>query len=199
MSGSDFQITNWGWRWQQLQQQAGEWIELKWSQLAPKAAHNLPDSPDLSWLGDLSWLLKVVGIVLVAIALWQLVKLVEQLWNRGVFRTPARSSHLPAQEQPTVKDWLAQARQQQSRGDYRATCRCLYMAMLQRLNDTQIVSNQPSLTDGEYRQLLHQQPRHPAYDVLLETHEQLHFGEREATPETVRRCQEAYREIEENR
>ncbi|MDY6785762.1 MAG: DUF4129 domain-containing protein [Cyanobacteriota bacterium] len=199
MAGGDFQTTSWGWRAQQFQQQAGEWVELKWSQIAPQFARNLPD-PDVSWLGNLGWLLKVIGVVLGAIALWQLTRLILQFWERGVFRTPAASSQsVVSEKQPTVKDWLTRARHQQRRANYGEACRCLYMAMLQRLNDTQVVSNQPGLTDGEYRQLLGQQPRHPSYDVLLETHERLLFGGGEATPETLRQCEEAYRDIEENR
>lgn len=195
MSIGDFETTNLSWRWQQWQQQAGEWIELKLSQLFSNSWLTEPTANFLSW--DFDWLIPSVGIVLLFSIAWLLGRWIWKFWNRGILRTPGTPSPLKEKQQLNVKNWLARSRQQQEKGNYRAACRCLYMAMLQRLDDTQIVPHQPSLTDGEYEQLLQQQPRNRVYKVLLETHKRLYFGKRRATSDTFHRCQQAYREIEE--
>jgi Domain of unknown function (DUF4129) len=197
MSVSDFESTTWGWRWQQWQQESGEWIELKLSQLFPKLAPNVPENVDSLPQFDLDWLVRGVGILLLAWMAWLLGRWIWELWNRGILRTSTTQFPLKEKQQSTVKDWLARSQTQQAQGNYRAACRCLYMAMLQRLHDTEVVPNQPNLTDEEYRQLLQQQPQNQSYKILLDTHERLYFGKQKATPNTFDRCQQAYREIEE--
>jgi hypothetical protein len=68
--------------------------------------------------------------------------------------------------------------------------------MLQRLNDTGIVKDQPSRTDGEYLQLVQQLPQPQPYQTLLITHQELSFSNAEASPSLFDECQQAYREIE---
>ncbi|MEG3972103.1 MULTISPECIES: hypothetical protein [unclassified Microcoleus] len=55
----------------------------------------------------------------------------------------------------------------QQQGKYRQACRCLYMALLQRLNDAGTVVYQPRRTDGEYLQLIQQLPQPVSYETLI--------------------------------
>ncbi|MGB6169464.1 MAG: DUF4129 domain-containing protein [Geitlerinemataceae cyanobacterium] len=198
MSVSNFESTNWGWRWQQWQQQAQEWVELQLSQFFPSSAPTTSEDANTFTPWDLDWLVRGVGIVLLVWIAWLLGRWIWQLWNRGMLRTPATRSTSKEKPGYTVRHWLARSQQQQAKGNYRAACRCLYLAMLQRLQDTEVIPNLSNLTDGEYRQLLQQQPRHSSYEVLLETHERLYFGKRKATSDTFDSCQKAYRDIEED-
>jgi len=78
---------------------------------------------------------------------------------------------------------------------YRQACRCLYMALLQRLDDAGTVVYQPSRTDGEYLQLIQQLPQPVPYETLIRIHEQLYFGNTEADASTFEQCQQAYQKI----
>ncbi len=197
MSAGSFETTNFGWQLQQLQQQAAEWLELQFSQF------NLPEvswpsrSIDWSWLPWVSWalfwitlglLLSWLGLRL--LRLWPLVgsAFPSLLGNSAV----ARATRPEAQLTPAA--WQQRASEFQRLGNYREACRSLYMAMLQRLHDTGTAFNQPSRTDGEYRQLLGSEHSGPC-EILLFTHERLCFGTSVATPEDFRRCQQAYLQI----
>ncbi|HIK32060.1 MAG TPA: DUF4129 domain-containing protein [Oscillatoriales cyanobacterium M59_W2019_021] len=196
MSAGKFETTNLGWRFQQWQQQTGEWIELKLSQLFPESLPNVPDNSNNFPSWDFSWVVRGIGILLLAGMVGLLGRWLWQ-WLSGVrLRTIDRRSPSPETQKLAVKAWLERSRQQQQKGNYRVACRCLYMAMLQQLDDAKIVPDRPSLTDGEYDRLLQENPKNSAYKVLLETHERLYFGRRKATAQTFDRCQQAYREIE---
>jgi hypothetical protein len=95
-----------------------------------------------------------------------------------------------------IANWLQRSQKFQQQGNYREACLCLYKAMLQRLNDTGIVKDQPSRTDGEYLQLVQQLPQPQPYQTLLITHQKLCFSNAEASPSLFDECQQAYREIE---
>jgi len=201
MSAEAFEKTNWGWQWQQLQQRVGEWLELQFSQFKP----NIPDAPAVSlpsWLGDLLWRLLqgtfwLMLVLLVAWVGWQLW----ELWGHSVTAFPslwrnrvAKSTATKVTE-VTVSEWLKRSQVFQRQGNYREACRCLYMAMLQRLNDTGIAPHQPSRTDGEYQQVVQVLEPNQPYELLLTTHKRLCFGNAEITPEVFDECQQAYREI----
>ncbi|MEG4036609.1 DUF4129 domain-containing protein [Microcoleus sp. w1-18aA5] len=83
----------------------------------------------------------------------------------------------------------------QQQGKYRQACHCLYMALLQRLNDAGTVVYQPSRTDGEYLQLIQQLPQPVPYETLIRIHQQLYFRNRRADPSTFEQCQQAYQQI----
>lgn len=196
MSVGKFETTNLGWRVQQWQQQTGEWIELKISQLLPQSSPNVPDRSQNFPSWDFSWGVRGIGILLLAGIVGLLGCWVWQ-WLSGVrLKIPDLRSSSPEKQKLAVKDWLERSQKQQQKGNYRTACRCLYMAMLQQLDDAKIVSNSSGLTDGEYDRLLQKNPKNSAYKVLLETHERLYFGQHKATAETFNRCQQAYREIE---
>ncbi|MBD2180425.1 DUF4129 domain-containing protein [Planktothrix sp. FACHB-1355] len=196
MSADGFEKTNFGWQVQQLQQQFWEWLELKLSQ-TPR----IPNISTPDWLGDLLWpIFKAVSwIIVAAIATW----LLWQLWL--ILRPYLRSlsfemgnsanQSTPAKEIATA-DWVKRSQQFYQQGNYGEALRCLYMAMLQKLHDSGIILNDPSRTDGEYRQLTETLPKQESYQILLTTHEELCFGNAEISPETFELCQQAYRKID---
>ncbi|MCU0517970.1 MAG: DUF4129 domain-containing protein [Oscillatoria sp. Prado101] len=198
MSAGAFEKSNFGWQLQQLQQQAGEWLELQFSQF------NLPEvswpslPADWSWLPPVSWALFwiTLGLLLSWLAL-RLLRLWPEICSAfpSLLGNSAVAKATPLEGQLTPAAWQQRASEFQRQGNYREACRALYMAMLQRLHDTGTAVNQPSRTDGEYRQLLGPIRAGEPYEILLLTHERLCFGTSEPTPEDFRRCQQAYRQI----
>lgn len=71
------------------------------------------------------------------------------------------------------------------------------MAMLQELNDKNIIPHKISRTDGEYRELLRKMPRSQSYFTLISTHENICFGNADISLQIWQTCQKAYQEIEE--
>lgn len=194
MSVGEFETTNLSWQLQQWQQKTQEWIELIISQLFPT------ESPNFSWpslpSGNFDWLIYTVAILLSFAACWQLRGWILQFWHRTRSRNSATGQPLKQKQHFTVQDLLTRSRKYQAQGNYRAACHCLYVAMLQQLDESQIVPQQTSRTDGEYDRLLQQQPDYFAYKVLLETHQRLYFGKQQANADIFQRCQQAYKAIE---
>jgi hypothetical protein len=197
MATEEFERTNFGWQIQQLQQQLGEWIELEFSK-RNFSGWSLPD-----WLKNLSfpsWLPKAVFWIIAAFLVvwigWQLWR----LWGSSLSALPGKLRNLDQQptnkvSELTVSDWLKRSQTFQRQGNYGEACRCLYMAMLQQLNDTGIVPHQSSRTDGEYLQLIQDLPQYRSYETLLATHQQACFGNAEIRAAEFEQCQQAYREI----
>jgi hypothetical protein len=200
MSADAYEKTNLGWQVQLLQQQIGEWLELKLSQ----AQHSLPNFSLPSWLRNLSlpsWLPKAIFWVIVALFLTWVGWQIWRLWGkhlRGLSSQLRNLAEKPASgrvRELTMSEWLRRASQFQRQGNYREACRCLYMAMLQQLNDTGIAPALASRTDGEYLQLTQDLFQHQSYQTLVTTHEQLCFGNAEISQPIFEQCQQAYREI----
>lgn len=192
---NEFEKNNLGWQISQFQQQVGEWLELQLSHFGAKLP-NLPKWSLPGWLINLiqaiAWLL--LGIVVVWI-IWQIWRFLQPYLYSVVFQT-ANSTHITTQARKLSADeWLKRSQAYFGQGNYREACRCLYMAMLQRLDETAIAPHQLSRTDGEYLQLIQQLPNSQSYQTLITTHEQLCFGDAEILPETYNSCQQAYREI----
>ena len=190
-----FEKTSFDWQLHQLQQQFGEWVQrlLSNDSNAPEQNWQLPE-----WLlNGLFWLI-VIGLT--SFLGWQVYRLLSPYWaaswrSRQNIRAAASSTEMP------VAEWLQRSRQAQQQGNYREACRALYLAMLQRLNDQNLIAQQPSLTDGEYATLLHTLStldRPQPYHLLLRTHERLHFSQATISAETCDRCWQAYREIDPN-
>ncbi|NJL83804.1 MAG: DUF4129 domain-containing protein [Chloroflexaceae bacterium] len=100
----------------------------------------------------------------------------------------------------TAKDlsaagWVARSQRALERQDYREACLCLYLAMLQQLQEINRIPQLASRTDGEYLELLRQFPQFPAYQTLLIAHQQLCFGDRTADPSLFSQCDRAYQII----
>jgi hypothetical protein len=194
-----FQKTSWGWQVSHFQQQVGEWLELQYTRLESVL-------PKWSWPGGLIdapgivWLLKVVFWLLLGLFLvwlgWQLWQLLEPLLYSLLSRTRNSSGSVTTRlSELTAQGWLQRSQACSKQGNYREACRCLYLAMLQHLNDVGIALHSSSRTDGEYLQLVQQLPQLQPYQTLITTHEQLCFGNAEILPETFDQCRQAYQEI----
>lgn len=195
LTGS-FEKNSVGWQLGQLQQRVGEWFELKTSKTFSNVS--MPSWLDSPIIGAIAkaifWV--ILGL-LIAWAVWQLwqvfspyfYSLSKQLSQPGDKATKTQDSEL------SVARWLQRSQKFQKQGNYREACLCLYMAMLQRLNDTGIAPHQPSRTDGEYLHLVQQLPQPTPYQILLMTHQELCFSKTEASRSVFDQCQQAYREI----
>jgi hypothetical protein len=191
------------WQLYQLQQRFDEWWEVNTWQWG----ENIPDVDLFSWLDNqlaeitarvLFWV--IVAFLLSWIAI-QLVRLLTKYsyalknrYNRSIIETRPRA--IPTL---SVNNWLKQAHYFQQQGNYREAIWSLYMAMLQKLHDTGVAPHQLSRTDGEYLQIIQQLPHFMPYQTLLITHQQLLFGNQEASPAMWEQCQQAYGQIEQTK
>ncbi|PSB17852.1 DUF4129 domain-containing protein [Phormidesmis priestleyi ULC007] len=195
MAADSFDKNSLGWQLQQLAQRVGEWIEARFPQNSP----NLPQIPNWSFP---TWLLEAMFWAIVLSATlwlsWQLVRLLAPYWAGSSAQDAKWQLHKSAskEEERSVAGWIRQMQEFQRQGNYREACRALYMAMLQRLNDTKLVPHQFSRTDGEYLQVVQPLPQSQAYQTLIRTHEQLCFGDGVISADVFNRCQRAYQEIE---
>ncbi len=196
MLATAFEKSNLPWQIQLIKQRFGEWIELKLFELMPSKLPKLPHVSISPWLLDvLFW-----GLVLAfgTLVVWRLMPLLRQTWfalQRSTEGQAEPRSPIPPQDR-TVAEWLQQAKTFQQQRNYAEACRALYMAMLQRLNDTKIALHEPSRTDGEYLRLVQSLTQSRPYRTLIQTHEQICFGNAQISDETYTLCQQAYREIE---
>lgn len=197
MASGSFEETSLGWKLSQWQQQIGEWFEWQFSKLRPDwKPPDWSEWPEMTWLSVL-WRVLLWAIV-VAIAvwfIWQVWPLVKRLYAQWMqpMTTPPTPKADPIF---SAAVWLTRARAFQQQGNYRDACRALYMAALQRLHERNLLPSQASRTDGEYWQALQSDTHAQAYRVLLRTHEQLCFGQRDITAQAFERCQQAYLELE---
>ena len=200
MPAGSFEKNNWGWQLSQLQQRFGEWWELQTTRFSP----DIPNMSVPSWLkSPLLWLIvKAAFWVLLAFLLcWAAVQVMRSLSPyfyslRNQLNQSADKATKTSASESSVAGWLQRSQKFQQQGNYREACLCLYMAMLQRLNDTGVAPHQLSRTDGEYLQLIQLLPQPQPYQTLLMTHQELCFSHTEASPSVFEQCQQAYREIE---
>jgi Domain of unknown function (DUF4129) len=184
---ADFQKTSWSWQLEQLQQRWGEWLQAKLMGALPN--QNLP-----AWLISaityLLWFLLLAGLA------WIIYRIVNFLWQKRDRRRQVSSPATLPVKTRTVAELLAQSQQFQLQHNYSEACRCLYLAMLQRLNDASLIPHQNSRTDQEYAELLKQLPTLQNSTVLLRTHEQLQFADRSISAAGFDSCQAAYDHME---
>lgn len=188
-----FERTSWRWQLEQLQQQLGEWIEVKFRSVDRDL--NLDIFP--AWLGPL--LLRLTWLALAGLLIWIGYRVIYPYWRKWLLTNKLPKLDLDRAPEPTdtVAELLDRSQQSQSERDYTQASRWLYLAMLQRLNDANLIPHQFSRTDREYLTLLGTLPPMSIGEVLLSTHEQLHFGNTPITAAGFDRCQQAYRAIEE--
>lgn len=198
MSENSFQKDSLGWKLRQIQQKISEWWELKTSQ----TVDNLPDVDLPSWWDNPGFLTiaKAVAWLLFACLLsWVAIKIIRMLnpYFYGIPDIINSTKKIRDKQEPelSVTVWLNQSQNFQQTGNYREACRCLYMAMLQELNDREIIPNQPSRTDGEYLELIQQLSQPQPYQKLFMTHQQLLFGDAEVSASVFEECQQAYQQI----
>jgi hypothetical protein len=191
MTTGSFDKTSIPWEIQKTTRWIQEWLELQF-----------PDTPNYRGDPVPGWLVQVVfWVVAVGLATWLLWQ--GYRWWR-LYRCDRRPRPKPynvrttakPREPLTVTEWLQQAQAFQRQGDYAQACRALYMAMLQRLDDTHQLPLSASRTDREYWQLIQSFPHPQPYGVLIDVHEQLCFGDSVISADVFQRCQQAYREID---
>ncbi|MDJ0707022.1 MAG: DUF4129 domain-containing protein [Leptolyngbyaceae cyanobacterium MO_188.B28] len=195
MAAGSFQKSSVGWQLQQFGRRVGEWLELNFLQ----GSDDPTDQPIWSaptWLEKgLFWLLVAVLLTWISWRVYKLAKVYLRNWRSGAWKGVKLGGMGAGRSDVTVAAWLRRAEESQQQGRYGEACRALYMAMLQRLHDTQTILNQPSRTDGEYLQLVRQFSQPRPYQLLIQTHERFYFGDLAATAETFQRCKRAYQEI----
>ncbi|MFB2835853.1 DUF4129 domain-containing protein [Floridanema evergladense] len=196
MAAQSFEKTNFFWELQQQVQRFNEWLESV-------TARNQNQVPELSlepWFLDLLWLVVrgIFWLILGLILIW-LGRQIWQNWQKYYDSVPSLSNAgltKAGANKLKVSVWIERSRKFYLEGNYQEAVRCLYMATIQRLNDRGIILDETSRTDGEYRQLIQNLPNREAYQILLNTHEQLCFANRVISLEIFERCQQAYQEIE---
>lgn len=165
---------------------------------------DIPNTSVPSWLTSplLGMVVKAVfWVILAFLVCWAALQIMRSLSPyfyslRNQLNQPTNKVTRTSISESSVARWLQRSQKFQQQGNYRDACLCLYMAMLQRLNDTGIAPHQPSRTDGEYLQLTQQLPQPQPYQTLLMTHQELCFSHTEASRSVFEQCQQAYREIE---
>jgi hypothetical protein len=203
MAADLFEKTSWSWQFRQFSQDLSEWVELQLSRFNP-------DLPRLPSVGLPTWFESFALWLTLVIAGAVFVMLVERLWRFFqqyfyAFRqhsTRAQRDPSAHAEPKTIADWMKQVELFRQQGNYREACRALYMALLQHLNDAQLILHQSSRTDGEYLQHI-QQLHHQSilaqlqpYQTLIATHEQLCFGHADISQAEFQICELAYQQLD---
>lgn len=197
MAAQTFEKTNFLWEFQQQMQRFKEWLES----IAPRNQSQVPQVSWAPWLLDLLWLVVrgIFWLILGLLLIW-LGRQIWQNWKKYYDYVPslldATGTTKTGVNKLKVSAWIERSRKFYREGNYQEAVRCLYMATLQRLNDRGIILDETSRTDGEYRQLIQKLPNREAYQILLNTHEQLCFANSVISLEIFERCQQAYQEIE---
>lgn len=196
MAAGSFQETSLGWQWQQLQQRIGEWVEWIISGVASSTS-GLPQWSLPDWL--LKGLFWVIVVTFATWASWQLFCLLRPYLNTLLQHQTQQAVEQLSRKQSrelTASAWLQRSQAMQKQKNYGEACRALYMAMLQQLHEANLIPQESSRTDGEYRQLVQQLPKPQPYQLLINIHERWRFGNATISSETFDRCQQAYQEIE---
>ncbi len=197
MSAKSFDKTSFGWQIQQLQQRVGEWIEVRFSPALSKAVNSL-GFPE--WVLDI--LIGIGWVIFAFVAVWLGLQIYRQLRpyiESLMFPIRDRQKSTLTEDKSlsyTVTEWLQQAQKLRSQGNYSEACRALYMALLQRLSDVELIPAQASRTDREYLKLIAKIPSCQPCKLLIATHEQIRFGDAAISSETFERCQKAYQDVD---
>lgn len=203
VASAEFESTTSRWRsslWQQEQaenleyqlRRLGQWWQQLWPDRSPQ------EVPDWTWTmpeGLGHWLSGLLLSLILGLVFWNLYRGLRQYWRLAPLRRSRAQTSEP-ESSPSVAQWLTQAHKAQQQGQYRLACRALYHAMLQSLHNRDLIIHQPSRTDGEYLRLLRGIPQAPAYEVLIQTHQHLEFGQAPASAATWEQCQQAYQALQ---
>jgi hypothetical protein len=193
MAGS-FEKNSISWQIQLWQQRLSEWWERLFN---PARQARLPNwSMPEALVQVLFW---AIVAAFVAWAGWQLYRLLRPYlypWLPSQPQPVLAADDTPAQSALTVAEWLQRSRTFAQQQNYREACRCLYLAVLRRLDDRQLIPATASRTDGEYLQLVRSFPNPQPYQVVIRTHERLCFSDTEISSAMFEQCQQAYQAIE---
>lgn len=186
-----FEENSFGWQLRLLQQRVGEWLELLFAPVSETDEFSLP-----AWLETLAVLaFWTIAFLLIVWGIWRLVLLLSSYTYR-LDRRRFEGTNKMINRELSLADWLARSQKFRQQGNYREACLCLYQAMLHHLHDRGIAGDLASRTDGEYLHLIQQLPQPQPYQRLLVTHQQLCFGNTEASLALFEQCQQAYQAID---
>lgn len=185
-----YQKSNLAWEIQQVMQNGREWLEWHTSRFWRRVPDlPTPDIPNWQWwesliFHGLLWL----GIAMAIAIIWFNRKTWQRYWRNltAVDLTP----NFPATP-PGASYWGKLAQQAARNGDYYQACRHLYLAMLQMLQEQQLADQTPARTDREYQKLTEQLPQSAAYATVFTIHQDLCFGQQQASLQLFQDCQQA--------
>ena len=190
-----YQKSNLAWELQQLTQNGREWVAWQtdrlWQGVPPIPGLDIPHWErweELIFHG-LLWLIIALAIA----AIWFNRKTWQRYW-RSLSKVDLSPHFSPPN--PGVNHWVKAAQQAARQGDYYQACRCLYLATLQMLQDQQVAEQAPARTDREYQQLTEQLPQAATYNKLFTVHQELCFGQQQASLEIFQDCQGAIASLE---
>ncbi|MBD0333945.1 MAG: DUF4129 domain-containing protein [Cyanobacteria bacterium Co-bin13] len=195
MAAGAYNTNSPGWQIRQTVRQFQEWFEYQFSKVDLAG----PDLPQWSWPADLArglfWVL--VGGLSLWLS-WLLYRAILASWQQRQARRAAQPAPqaVPVPDFRSALAWWREANALAQAGQYRAACRALYFAALQKLHEQQRLAYDPSRTDGEYLQTLAQDPKSRPYQLLIRTHERSEFGNAAVSAEVYQRCRQAYQEID---
>ncbi len=181
--------------WEGLQWQLSQWL---------KSSSKNSDSPQWSWLLPfLLWTLRILGLILLAVVLFLLIRQIGQWLTLWVNRTSRSGRSEPLEPVRSRLDWLAIAQEAQARQDYHRAFEALYRALLVQLHESGVLRQDAARTDREYIRGLDQlwslndQPLHLRDDwvTLFRTHESLCFGQIVLQQHQFDECRAAYESL----
>jgi hypothetical protein len=195
---TNFEKDSIAWQIQLLQQRFGEWFELTFNPTIAKTLNSVGVPPDAFWDNLLNLFWGIFSIVCILLGLkfyrWLSPYLERLLALQIPQKIPQSQQNL--ERNFTVDQWLNYAQKLPSQGDYAGACRALYMAMLQRLHEAEILPNDKSKTDREYITLIRQNSRFRFSEFLFITHEEICFTDVNITSDIFERCQNIYQQID---
>ncbi len=199
MSAGSFKQDSIGWRIDLIKQRFNEWIEFQTFQLNTDSWNWRFLQSKLLWQIIKFCLWSIIAMLLVWIT-WQLWLLLRPYWKRWQRKNDRfKQDNTPvAVLKLSAADWVERSQAARVDGNYRQAIVCLYQAMLQLLDERDIIPAQSSRTDEEYRRsllTLQVSPSQP-YELLLSIHQRLCFSSAEANQSLFEQCQQAYRQIE---
>jgi Domain of unknown function (DUF4129) len=199
MTIENVEKTNWMWQASEIQRQVSEWVDHQFYQLENRIPDISPGWKLSDWasklLSILFWLLVSCLVGWLLWRLWKEFSPYLYAWLNEQGNSTLRKTQDNGGEMSSVV-LKARAAELYRIGNYPEACRCLYMALLQKLHENQVALQQSSRTDGEYLELLADavNPMQP-YETLITTHERLCFGNGQVDSEDYDRCDQAYGEI----
>ena len=142
----------------------------------------------------------------ISFTIWKLYPLAIRLITQETTPVPKQPI---ATRNPTTAQWLQQAQRAKANGNYSKATRALYFAAITRLKDRELLANDDSMTNGEYKNQLRQRKKSQksdrAYQTLADAHEAIYYDTDHNTeanntnPQLVQQyedCDRAYRDIE---
>ncbi|MEM8603266.1 MAG: DUF4129 domain-containing protein [Cyanobacteria bacterium P01_H01_bin.121] len=197
MSATTYQETSWTWRSRLFFQRLGEWWEAR-TNFEPDL--DLPQAPDISpseaLVRVLFWVIVLAVATVILFRVWQLLRPCWQRWRSLKLWQQLTRSSQPAGRLQGISYWIQEADACDRRGNYRGACRAIYFALLQRLDEAEILPQQLSRTDQEYWQTLQARPQPHTFATLLNVHERACFSSVSITAADFRDCQHAYRDLD---